>query len=165
MSTSMIGAAGGGKVTVTGLSPAVVKQGTTVTVKQGANTVASVTGTLSPKGTAFAGVTCEQTRAIATFTVSETADYIPVAMSYSGATNTFSYTVNGGSKVSYNVAQGSPYCTSFGPYTNTSGSTQLASYGAIGVFPKVRLSAGSKVEVDLSHTTPSRNMAFAFLKL
>lgn len=45
MSTSMIGAAGGGKVTVTGLSPAVVKQGTTVTVKQGAKTVESVEGT------------------------------------------------------------------------------------------------------------------------
>ena len=45
MSTSMIGAAGGGKVTVTGLSPAVVKQGTTVTVKQGAKTVERVEGT------------------------------------------------------------------------------------------------------------------------
>ena len=164
MSKGMIGAAGG-KVTVSGLSADVVKQGTTVTVKQGANTVASVTGTLFPKGTGFAGITREQTRAIATFTVSETADYIPVAMSYSGTTNTFSYTVDGGSKVSYNVAQGSPYCTSFGPYTNTSGSTWLPSYGAIGVFPKVRLSAGSQVEVDLSHAQSDRNMSFAFLKL
>lgn len=36
---------GGGKVTVTGLSADVVKSGTTVTVKQGAKVVASVTGT------------------------------------------------------------------------------------------------------------------------
>lgn len=48
MSTSMIGAAGGGKVTVTGLSAGTVKKGTTVTVKQGAKTVTSVTGNLTP---------------------------------------------------------------------------------------------------------------------
>lgn len=47
MSISMIGAAGGGKVTVSGLTADVVKQGTTVTVKQGSKTVASVTGTLT----------------------------------------------------------------------------------------------------------------------
>lgn len=47
MSTSMIGAAGG-KVTVTGLAAGTVKKGTTVTVKQGARTVVSVTGTLAP---------------------------------------------------------------------------------------------------------------------
>lgn len=39
---------GGGKVTVTGLSAAVVKKGTTVTVKQGAKAIASVIGTLYP---------------------------------------------------------------------------------------------------------------------
>ena len=43
MSKGMIGAAGG-KVTVSGLSADVVKQGTTVTVKQGAKTVESVAG-------------------------------------------------------------------------------------------------------------------------
>lgn len=48
MSKSMMSAAGGGKVTVTGLAANVVKQGTTVTVKQGSKTVASVVG-------AFAG--------------------------------------------------------------------------------------------------------------
>lgn len=48
MSTSMIGAAGGGKVTVTGLTAGTVKKGTTVTVKQGAKTVTSVTGNLTP---------------------------------------------------------------------------------------------------------------------
>ena len=42
---------GGGKVTVSGLSAGVIKQGTTVTVKQGAKTIASVTGTL-PDGNA-----------------------------------------------------------------------------------------------------------------
>lgn len=36
MAKCLVGAAGGGKVTVSGLSAAVVKQGTTVTVKQGA---------------------------------------------------------------------------------------------------------------------------------
>lgn len=42
---------GGGRVTVSGLSAGVVKQGTTVTVKQGAKTIASVVGTL-PDGNA-----------------------------------------------------------------------------------------------------------------
>lgn len=42
---------GGGKVIVSGLSAEVVKQGTTVTVKQGTKTIASVTGTL-PDGNA-----------------------------------------------------------------------------------------------------------------
>lgn len=42
---------GGGKVTVTGLTADVVKKGTTVTVKQGAKTVASVVGT-------YKGVPC-----------------------------------------------------------------------------------------------------------
>ena len=45
MSKSMMGAAGGGKVTVEGLSADAVKKGTTVTVKQGAKVVTSVTGT------------------------------------------------------------------------------------------------------------------------
>ena len=45
MSKGMLGAAGG-KVTVTGLTAGTVKKGTTVTVKQGAKTVTSVTGTL-----------------------------------------------------------------------------------------------------------------------
>lgn len=45
MSKGMLGAAGG-KVNVTGLTAAVVKQGTTVTVRQGAKTIAEVTGTL-----------------------------------------------------------------------------------------------------------------------
>lgn len=40
-------AAGGGKVTVTGLAPEVVKSGTTVTVKSGSRVVQQVTGTLS----------------------------------------------------------------------------------------------------------------------
>lgn len=44
MSKGMLGAAGG-KVTVTGLSADVVKQGTTVTVKQGTKVIESVTGT------------------------------------------------------------------------------------------------------------------------
>lgn len=48
MSKGLIGAAGGGKVTVTGLTAGTVKKGTTVTVKQGAKTVANVTGTLAP---------------------------------------------------------------------------------------------------------------------
>lgn len=39
-------AAGGGKVTVTGLAPNVVKSGTTVTVKSGSRVVQQVTGTL-----------------------------------------------------------------------------------------------------------------------
>lgn len=39
---------GGGKVTVTGLTAGTVKKGTTVTVKQGAKTVTSVTGNLTP---------------------------------------------------------------------------------------------------------------------
>lgn len=51
MSTSMIGAAGGGKVAITGLSADVVKQGTTVTVQQGSKTIAEVAGTLVPFGT------------------------------------------------------------------------------------------------------------------
>lgn len=45
MSKGLIGAAGGGKVTVTGLTAGTVKKGTTVTVKQGAKTVISVAGT------------------------------------------------------------------------------------------------------------------------
>lgn len=40
-------AAGGGKVTVTGLAPEAVKKGTTVTVKSGSRVVQQVTGTLS----------------------------------------------------------------------------------------------------------------------
>lgn len=39
---------GGGRVTVSGLSAGAVKKGTTVTVKQGAKTVQSVTGTYAP---------------------------------------------------------------------------------------------------------------------
>lgn len=46
MAKCLVGAAGGGKVTVSGLSAAVIKQGATVTVKRGARTVVSVTGTL-----------------------------------------------------------------------------------------------------------------------
>lgn len=44
MSKSMMGAAGGGKVTVEGLSADVVLAGTTVTVKQGAKVVQQVIG-------------------------------------------------------------------------------------------------------------------------
>lgn len=56
MSTSMIGAAGGGKVAITGLSADVVKQGATVTVKQGAKTVTSVTGTFKGSTTMLLNV-------------------------------------------------------------------------------------------------------------
>ena len=45
MSKSMVGAAGGGKVTVEGLSADVLLGGSTVTVKQGAKVIASVEGT------------------------------------------------------------------------------------------------------------------------
>ena len=42
----MIGAAGGGKVTVEGLSADVVLSGSTVTVKQGAKEITNVTGNI-----------------------------------------------------------------------------------------------------------------------
>lgn len=45
---------GGGKVTVSGLSAAVVKTGTTVTVQQGAKTIQSVTGTFTSDANAAA---------------------------------------------------------------------------------------------------------------
>ena len=48
MAKCLVGAAGGGKVTVTGLTADAVKKGTTVTVKQGAKVVASVVGNLEP---------------------------------------------------------------------------------------------------------------------
>lgn len=51
MAKCFAGAAGDGKVTVTGLTAGAVKKGTTVTVKQGAKTVASVVGT-------YKGVPC-----------------------------------------------------------------------------------------------------------
>ena len=46
MSKSMVGAAGGGKVTVEGLSADVVLAGTTVTVKQGKKVLSNVNGGL-----------------------------------------------------------------------------------------------------------------------
>ena len=46
MAKCLVGATGGGKVTVTGLSAEVVLDGTEVIVKQGAKTVQSVTGKL-----------------------------------------------------------------------------------------------------------------------
>ena len=55
MAKCLVGAAGGGKVTVSGLSAAVIKQGTTVTVKRGARTVVSVTGTLEANCAVCAG--------------------------------------------------------------------------------------------------------------
>lgn len=124
-----------------------------------------VTGTFVPKASTFAGVTQGQTYAVATYTVKETGYYIPVALAYSGEVSTFSYTISGKSKVSYKVVQGSPYCTAFGPYTNTSGSTQLMTYGAVGVFPEVYLTANTTVVVELSHAANDRNMAFVFLKI
>lgn len=54
MSKGLIGAAGGGKVTVTGLTADVVKKGHTVTVKQGSKTVASVAGTMTYGGSCVA---------------------------------------------------------------------------------------------------------------
>lgn len=48
MAKALIGASGGGKVAVSGLSAAAIKKGVTVTVKQGAKTVTSVTGNLTP---------------------------------------------------------------------------------------------------------------------
>lgn len=48
MAKALVGSSGGGKVAVSGLSADVVKQGTTVTVRQGAKTIAEVTGTLEP---------------------------------------------------------------------------------------------------------------------
>ena len=48
MAKCLVGAAGGGKVTVTGLTADAVKKGATVTVKQGAKTVASVAGSFNP---------------------------------------------------------------------------------------------------------------------
>ena len=48
MAKALVGASGGGKVAVSGLSAAAIKKGVTVTVKQGAKTVANVTGTLAP---------------------------------------------------------------------------------------------------------------------
>lgn len=163
MSTSMIGAAGG-KVTVTGLTAGTVKKGTTVTVKQGAKTVESVIGTFAPKASSFAGITCEQTYATATYTVKESGEYTPVVLSYSGESNVFKFKINNSAPVSYGVNPGDPYCTGFGPYTDTSGSSQLMAYGATGVFPKVQLNAGDKVIVELSHVSGTRNMAFVFLK-
>ena len=55
MAKVLVGASGGGKVTVSGLSAAVIKQGTTVTVKRGARTVVSVTGTLEANCAVCAG--------------------------------------------------------------------------------------------------------------
>ena len=49
MSKSMMSAAGGGKVTVSGLEAGKILQGTTVTVKQGSKTVASVAGSIPSK--------------------------------------------------------------------------------------------------------------------
>lgn len=54
MSKSMVGAAGGGKVTVEGLSADVVLQGTAVAIKQGTKTVKEVAGALLAP-TFFAG--------------------------------------------------------------------------------------------------------------
>ena len=53
MSKSMMGSAGGGKVTVTGLTAEVVLAGKTVTVKQGAKEVDSVTGNAVGIGAMF----------------------------------------------------------------------------------------------------------------
>ena len=53
MSKSMVGAAGGGKVTVEGLSAEVVLAGKTVNVKQGTKDVASVTGNVVGIGAMF----------------------------------------------------------------------------------------------------------------
>lgn len=50
MSKSMMSAAGGGKVTVSGLEAGKILQGTTVTVKQGSKTVANVAGSIPPYG-------------------------------------------------------------------------------------------------------------------
>ena len=50
MSKSMVGAAGGGKVTVEGLSADVVLAGSTVTVKQGTKVVQQVEGSAPDKG-------------------------------------------------------------------------------------------------------------------
>ena len=53
MAKCLVGANGGGKVTVTGLSAEVVLAGKTVTVKQGAKEVASVTGNAVGIGAMF----------------------------------------------------------------------------------------------------------------
>lgn len=50
MSKSMMSAAGGGKVTVSGLEAGKILQGTTVMVKQGSKTVANVAGSITQQG-------------------------------------------------------------------------------------------------------------------
>ena len=114
MSKGMLGVAGG-KVTVTGLTAGTVKKGTTVTVKQGAKTVTSVTGNgdtwgswMNVKSTTFISPNniLVGTNGQATITVKESGTYrFHVSFSASSAdgkdaSNSFQLVRNGSAIVS-----------------------------------------------------------------
>ena len=88
MAKCLVGANGGGKVTVEGLSADVVLAGTEVTVKQGAKEIANVTGNLvAPSFAVGAGVWTSDTRdsGYGGFYINENNQFVGFA-SYRGST-------------------------------------------------------------------------------
>ncbi|WP_418718257.1 hypothetical protein [Candidatus Allofournierella merdipullorum] len=93
---------GGGKVTVTGLAAAAIKQGNTVTVKQGTKVVASVAGTLTPLALfAYGGAYAETWGA---WTDMKNATYVSPNGILTGSANSAQITVHESGRYRFYVA-------------------------------------------------------------
>ena len=125
MAKALVGASVGGKVAVSGLSADVVKQGTTVTVRQGAKTIAEVTGTLeSADDLDVLATMYYYTGDIATVTYWNGAGYVTGSVQ----TGFGSVTVKGTIKrVMIFQSSGGNICGHSGPGTYTSGHTNTIS--------------------------------------
>ena len=134
-------------------------------IRSGIN-IFGVNGTYAPTsiitGTAFAGCTCEQTSAYGRYTILTSGYYTPIVISYI-ENNVFSYRVNDGAYKRYPMSYSQSYVINYGPYTNSSGDSEITNYGVVAVLDKVYFNKDDRVDINITLAKATRDVAFVFV--